>query len=181
MSVALPAGLTAFQAASLAFTAGSTVVSAIGQKRQADAEAANLRYNAAIQRNNQIIANRNADDAIKRGKIEEQQNRLRIAQLKGEQRARTGSSGILVDQGSALDLLADTAEIGEYESQIILNNAEREASGFRTQASNYGSSAINSDIAADNTQAAGLQTAGTTLISGAGRVADSWYRYKEGL
>lgn len=172
---------TALSYTSLAFTAGSTILSAYGQQQAGKAQAAQARYNAAVQRNNQIVANQLAADSIKRGEIEEKQHRLQVAQLKGRQKTVLAASGIETDSGSALDILSDTAEIGELEALTIRNNAEREAHGFKTQASNFAASSQNNLLAADNAESAGTSGAFSTLLGGAGSVASKWYGFRKGL
>ena len=174
-------GLSFFQVASLAFSAGSTLLSFVGDNQAAEAAAAQQRYQAAVDRNNQIIANRQAEDALRRGEKEEKQHRLKIEQLKGRQKTVFAASGVETDSGSALDILSDTAEIGELEALTIRNNAEREAYGHRVQANNFGASAQNRLLAADNTTRAAGFSGFSTLLSGAGSVADQFYRYRKGF
>lgn len=90
-----------------------------------------------IAQNNAVIAERQAEDSEKRGREAEFNYRKRIKALKGKQRAAFSASGVVVDEGSALDILADTAEQGEFDALVIRNNAEREAYGFRAQSANF--------------------------------------------
>lgn len=174
-------GLTAFQMASLAFSAGGTLMSFVGQQQAAEAESQQLRYQAAVDNNNRILNEQLAEDAIARGEEEEREHRLKIGQLKGRQKTALASSGIEIDSGSALDILSDTAEVGELESLTIRNNAEREAQGFERQAQNYGYSSQNNVLAAENTSTAGNISSYSTLMGGAGSVSDRWYRYRKGI
>jgi hypothetical protein len=64
---------------SLAATAISTGVSMYGQQQAGKAAQAQAQYQAAIARNNQIIADRAAEDALKRGEIAEQNQRQKTA------------------------------------------------------------------------------------------------------
>jgi hypothetical protein len=62
--------------------------------------------------------------------------------------------------GTALDLLGDTAQIGEEDALTIRNNAAREAWGYRNQAneaSRWGANQLN------NSRGAGI---GTLLTAG---------------
>ncbi|WP_156948444.1 virion core protein, T7 gp14 family [Marinobacterium jannaschii] len=105
----------------------------MGAKAQYDSG----KYNQAVANNNAIIANRMADDALERGKVEESQHRKKVEALKGSQRAAMAANGIDLDSGSALDILGDTAEMGEYDALMIRSNAQRDADGYRNQGVNY--------------------------------------------
>jgi hypothetical protein len=71
-----------------------------------------------------------ARDAELRGVDEEARYRRELAQIIGAQRAEMGNRNVTAS-GSALDLLADTAMIGEEDVITIRNNAAREAWGYR--------------------------------------------------
>lgn len=162
--------------ASLAATALGTVTQIMGQGQQAAAQQASLNYQAAVNRNNQIIAQRNAEDARARGAVAEEQKRRQTALLIGRQRAVLAGNGIDVNDGSAVDITSDTAATGELDALTTRTNAEREALGYEAQGSNFGSQAALQGFQADNTSAT-LGQAGT-LLSGIGSVADKWYRFK---
>lgn len=127
--------------ASVALTAFSTVAQIMASRSQNRAIRNEANFEAAIIRNNQIIAERAAGDAIERGRIAEGIKRSEIVQLIGIQRAALAGSGIEVDTGSALAVTTDTAGIGEFEAQVIRANAEREAFDLRVQAANLGAEA----------------------------------------
>ena len=114
-----------------------------------------------------------ARDAIERGKIEEDRHRRQVASLKGEQRSQLAASGVELDSGSASDLQADTAMLGEFEALTIRNNAEREAYGYRSAASTYG-------YQADQAKTSGTRGAMGALLGGlGGTLVDSkWYDSK---
>ena len=168
-----PATLTAISIAASVAGAG---VSIIGQGQQAAAQRASLEYQAAVARNNQILAERQAADAEERGKVAERNQRIKSQQLIGRQRAVLASNGVLVDDGSALDITSDTAALGEQDALTIRSNAEREALGFRTQGMNFGAQAGLNSMQAANTSATMGQIG--TALSTVGAVADRWYRYQ---
>lgn len=115
---------------------------------------------------NKQLANFQANDALLRGTVEEARYRRMIAQIVGGQRAAFGARNVAVE-GTALDLLGDTAQIGEEDVQTIRNNAAREAWGYRTQASEA------SRWGANQRRNARGSAAGTLLTSGAGAYG-SW-------
>lgn len=133
-------------------------------------------YQSAVSRNNSQIAEWQARDAITRGQKSEQQQRLKTAALKGTQRAALAARGIALDEGSALSILQDTDFMGENDALTLRDNAAREAWGYRVQAGNYASDAgmLGARAAAESPMSA----AATSLLTGAGSVASSWYKRK---
>lgn len=82
---------------------------------------------------NATIAEIQAQDAIARGKIEEKKSRRVTEQVIGAQRTGFAAQGVDVNRGSALEVQADAAYLGELDALTIRNNAAKEAWGFRTQ------------------------------------------------
>ncbi len=156
-------------------TIASTGLQIMGQSQAAGAQRASLEYQSAVQRNNQIIAQRQADDARARGEVEANKKRQQAQQLIGRQRTVLAGNGVEVDTGSALDITSDTAAAGELDALTIRANAEREALGFETNAMNFGSQSQLSSFQASQ-QDASLANAGT-LLGGVGSIADKWYKF----
>ncbi len=155
------AGISGFQMLSMGFSLFSSVMDARAQQQQAD-------YNAAIDRNNAIAANYQAQSAIEKGEVDEKQSRLQTKRLAGQQTAALAANGIQLGSGSAADVLADTAEQGELDAQTTAHNAQLAAWGYKNQADNYNAQAV-------GTEAAGRSNATGSLLSGIGTVADKWY------
>lgn len=117
----------------LALLAGGTAVSARGQvkagraaREAGEAEAGRLEYNARI-------ADLQAEDALLRGTEEEQRFRSTVRGLIGSQRAGFAGQGVDIARGSAVDVQADAAYLGELDALTIRSNAQREAWGYRVQ------------------------------------------------
>lgn len=155
-------------------SAGGTILSTYGAYQSSKAQQDTLNYQAALDRNNQIIADRKAEDTLKRGEAEARQNKARVAQFQAEQLVGLAGQGGDVTVGSNVDLLADTAELGAVDTATIRSNAERVAYNERIQAGNFGSQAIMSSTAAKNQSP--LLAAGSEFLSGVGNVASRWYR-----
>ena len=149
-----------------------------GQRHAAASKAAEYEYQAKIDDNNRKVAEWKAADAIARGKKEESSHRIKVAALKGRQRSALAASGVVVDSGSALDILADTAALGELDALTIRSNAEREAYEHKVTASNLTANAGMKRMGAGNALIAGKIGSMTSLLSGAGSVANKWYNYK---
>lgn len=162
-----PITLTVLATTAIVTSAIGVGVSAYGNYQQTKAANSAAEYNAQLQKRNADVADMQAKDAIQRGEVEEKQFRLNVSKLKGQQRAGFGASGAVVDSGSSLDVLKDTAEFGELDALTIRHNAAVEAWGFKNQAANFTGQA---DLSRLQKRSAGF-AAGSTLITGAGQVA----------
>ena len=176
MCIAAAAGAPAIL--SLIGTGVSAAVSMYGQYQQGKAAEAQYKYQAGVARNNQIIAEQNAQDAIQRGKVDVADHRRKVNQIKGSQRAGFGASGVVLDSGSPLDIVADTAMMGELDAQTISNNAEREARNYRIQGTNFGAEAGMLQSSAKSARSAANIGMAGTLLGGATTFADKWYQFK---
>lgn len=83
---------------------------------------------------NADIADLQADDALQRGVDAVSRQRAAARQIIGTQRAGYSGQNVDVHVGSAVDVAADAALLGELDAQTIQHNAEREAWGYRVQA-----------------------------------------------
>lgn len=114
--------LTGLSGSSLfGYAAGASVLGGIGSyldaREQADAY-------AAYERN-----------ARQQAKNEAAQEREKYRKLASSRRAAFGSSGVDVNVGSPLDVLADTEAEGEVSALQLLYGGEREAANWRNRAS----------------------------------------------
>lgn len=148
-----------------------TGVATVGAYQQSQAAKSQANYQAAVARNNAIIAQQNAADARDRGKAAEEEHRDRIAQAKGSVTAGAAAAGFLVDDpGSTnVDLLADVAEAGELDIQKIRDNTEREAHRALVQGVNFTAQAGLFDAQASAQSP--MMAAGGTFLSGAAQSA----------
>lgn len=179
-AVAGSAAMATAANASLALTALGAGMQAYGMYQQGQAREKAAEYNAAVASNNMVLAERQAEDATKRGKIEEQRHRMQVGRLKADQRSALAASGIDVASGSALDVLEDTAKLGEWDALQIRANADREAYGYRAQGMNYQAEAGLQTMKGRQASRAGMIGAGSSLLTGAGNVAGSWYKFSGG-
>lgn len=164
--------------ASIAMTVVSALSSAAAASQKGQAESNAAMYQAAVARNNEIVAKQNADYAIEKGKAGEEAKRERTAQMIGSQRARAGASGLAVEGESGLRLYSDIAQLGEVDALTIRNNAAREAYGWETQGANFAAEAKLYDMRARSAEDAGSLGAFSSIIGGASGVADKWMKFK---
>lgn len=137
------------------------------------------KFNKQVARNNAVLAENKAQDSIARGRIEERKRRILGQQKLGEQRAAAAGRGVVVDEGSALDLLLDTAAVNEFDIMTIRHNAQREASGFRQQAADFAVQEGLESAAGRNAVVGGLFSIGGTIATGSALVAEKWYEYNK--
>lgn len=158
--------------------AASVALGAMGTLQASEAQADAAEYNAQVSRNNAVIADQNAAMEREAGKEEERRHRMKVAQLKGEQRAAFGGNGILLDEGSPLDILMDTEEMGELDAQNILHDSEMRARNFEIQAGNFRGQAGLLDSQASSTRTGGYLSAAGGVMGGISDVSDKWNSYK---
>ncbi len=95
----------------------------------------------------------------------------------GRQRAAFASNGVEVDNGSALDIGADTAGANTLNELTIRDNAQKQALGFEAQGMNFSEQASLNTLAGQNAKDAGLTNSLESAFSGAGTVAAKWYQF----
>lgn len=158
-----------------ALTIGSTLIGGAAQIQAGNAQAAASRYNAQVSEMNATLADRAAKDALERGKVEEQKQRMEVAALQGRQRAAIGANGVDMSFGSPLDTLVDTAVMGELDALTIRRNAAREARDYEVQGVNYRADATLSRMNAKASQTGGFLAAAGTVLGGG---ADAYKTYR---
>lgn len=144
-------------------TAAATGLQAVGQYQQGQVA-------KQVGRNNQIMAEYAAQDALQRGDQEANAALRRARLTAGTQRATMAARGLDLTEGSPADLLDQTSFFGEQDAATARLNARREAWASRVQGTN---AAREGRLAARN---ANLSALGTVL-TGSTRVADTWYRH----
>ena len=170
---------TIMMGVSLAMTALGTMQQMSAARAEGKAAQQAADYRAAVDRNNSIIAERQAADARERGAIAERAQRQKTRQLIGRQRAALAGSGQVVDVGSALDITVDTAGIGEVDALTVRANAEREAMGYEVNAMNFNASADLNTMAGQSAVAAASNRSTAALINGIGTISSQWYGQKK--
>ena len=110
-----------------------------------------------------------AEDSLKRGAQAEEAQRRKQAALAGRQRAVLSASNVDLGSGSPLQILGDTAQLGELDASIIRDNAKREAN-YHTANADLGA------MEAKSAKQAGAFGAFSTLLGGASSLASSWYK-----
>ncbi len=144
MAAALPAVMIA-----------ATAFQAIGSLQAGQANAAVANFNAGVARQNAAAARQEAaaDEIAQR-----KEGVLRLGAI----RAAYGASGVVGNEGSPLDVLANSAATAELDALNIRYKGERRALGFEQTAS------LDS-MRAKTARTAGLAGAGAAILTGASK------------
>jgi len=140
---------------------------AVGQKTS-------LKAQAYLDENNAKLAEASAQSALLQGQRGEQAVRLKGAQVKSAQRTAFAANGIDLASTTPVSVLTSTDAITEIDAVTVAANAMRTAFGYQSQALNFRNRASGARATADGINP--LMNAGSTLLSGATSVADSWYK-----
>lgn len=153
----------------VAAVAGGIMQNASGQRQ---ARAAREQAEAQAR-----VAEENARQAQVASAYEDYQHRYRTSKLIGEQRAKFGKAGVIME-GTPLEIMEDTAYQSELDSMAIKYRGNVSANRSMMEASGYRSAG--SSLASAYSSAAGtsLLTGFTTGLGHMVRVSDSWKSYK---
>lgn len=162
---------TALLVASTVASAGTAIYTGVQQNK---AE----KYQAGVDRNNAIYADREAASAMDRANEEQVAHYRKLAALRGEQRASMAAGGLDLGLGSPADALADTSVLGNEDAARLSANGAQETMGYRINAQNYRSSASAHKMAGTQALVGGYLKAGSTLLDGASSM--SAYKAKYG-
>lgn len=167
MCVAIAAlGLTAMQTAVVGTALAASAVSAASAVQQGKTA-------AAVGRNNQIMAEYAAQDAVKRGDEAAMRQQQRARQIMGAQRAGMAAKGLDLGEGTAAELQDQVDFFGAVDAQTARSNARRDAWAARASG-NQAAAQGRFDQYNSNLQAFG------SVLNGASQVAGQWYSFNKG-
>ena len=173
MSFASPTMMLGSQ---IAGAASSAIGGFFGAKSQKSA----LNFQADLADTNARIAEISAQSTLAQGQKEVGRLTLRAGALKSSQRANLAANGVDLGVGNAAELQASTDLMKEIDTNQITANAVRSAWGIRTNAVSLQNEALIKRATADSVSPG--MAFGSSLISGASKVAGSWYEMnKAGL
>lgn len=109
------------------------------QEGQAAANAAN--YQAAVARNNQIIANQGAEYAGAAGVTQAATTSMKSAAVGARIKAAQAANNVDVNTGSAVDVQASQRALGKLDAETVMNNAQLQVYGYRAKAMEFGAEA----------------------------------------
>ena len=153
---------------------GMAVMSSYQQYQQAKSEKEMADYSAKVSDQNAKIREQQALDAQNIGADNASAARQRWQRANATLRAVAGSGGVNPDTGTFGDLQDQNIITGETDVQTVLNNAQREAWGFKTEATNFRNDAALSRYKGKSAMYNGMLKAGTTLVTGLGNAYGSY-------
>jgi hypothetical protein len=162
----------------LALTAISTVVGVAGAFSQASAQRQQAEYQAAVARNNQIIAEQNKQYATQAGEAQAQAQGFKNRATLGAITAGQAASGIQLDSPTLTDVREGAEQTLRLDTANINANALLRARQYGIQAGQYGAEAELQSMAGRNATTAGFFNAAGSLLGGASSFADKWSRYQ---
>ena len=176
-------GETIFAITAILSAVASTAVSVTSSVQESNAAKAQAEYQARVQRENAKIAEENAAIERQQGIEEERMQRLKTARQVASQKTAMAANGIDISQGTALDVIEDTATMGELDALQTRYNYERQAIAYEAQANNFNNQANLDIIKGQNAQKAGYLKAASSGLAGINQslgVAGKWYDFGGG-
>ncbi len=162
-----------FGKASMVGQVGGALSSIIGSFFAASAQKSALKFQAKMADTNARIAELGAQSTLMQGQSEVGRLTMRAGAIKSSQRASMAANGIDLGVGNAAELQASTDLMKEIDSNQITANAVRNAWGYKLSAVNSSNDALIKSATANSISP--LSAAGSSLLGGASRVAQSWY------
>jgi hypothetical protein len=172
------------------------------QRQNAETSRQLAEYNAAVTRNNAEYARRQAEDAISKGEDTVQDQRRKVAALKGTQVSTMAAHGLSLSEGTPFQILEETDLFGMLDEMTIRENAQKVSWAKRMEAYNFDAQAKGIDLSGNadftskmrqadmyssessmlSSKASSinpLMAGAGALFSGAGAVADKWYQWSK--
>lgn len=143
-------------------------LTALGGYQQYQAQGAAADAAEAQSKENAKAAEANARHETMTGLVEEDRRRTLMRQQIASQRVALAANNVDMSMGTPLELLGDTAAIGEQDALMIRANAARSAWGYRVQATDYGNQGRIARASGRNAQTG-------TILSTAGQMASMGY------
>lgn len=170
---------------SACITAISTAISVPAAIQQGKQAKATYEYQAKVAKKNAEIAQQNAGQERQSGIEEARLQRIKTLQTIGVQQTAMAANGIDIGSGTALDMIEDTAQMGELDALTIKYNSERNALNYEQQASNFLNQSNLDKMSAKNVSSASKINAISTGLNGIGsglgslgQVSGKWKNYK---
>jgi len=162
-------------------TIASTAMGVTSSIQQGKAQEAYQNYQAEVAKQNAEIAQDNAALERQQGIEEARLQRMKAIQAVGSQQTAMAANGVDVTQGTALDVIEDTAAMGELDALQTRYNYERKALQYEQQASNFQNQANLDIIEGQNALQAGRMNALAVGFDGLSKTGDVAYKWFGGM
>lgn len=148
------------------------VVGGVSSYQQGKAQQAQYNYQAKVNEENAKIAQENANVQRQQGIEEARLQRMKAIKTIGSQQTAMAANGVDVTQGTAVDVIADTAAMGELDALQTQYNYEMKARSYEAQAGNFQNQANLDVISGKNAYTAGKIGAVQSGLAGLQQTAD---------
>jgi hypothetical protein len=145
-----------------------------GGLKQGSAQAASANYQAQVARNNAVIAEQNAQYAIKAGAQEATTQGMKNRAVMGKIMAAQAASGVDVNTGSAVDVQRSQRETGLLDTMTIDHNALLKAYGYRAAGTSFQGQATLDEAEGRQARTGSQIGAAGTLLGGASSLGFKW-------
>ena len=165
-------------AVSIVSALASTAIGVTSAIQSSKAQQAQYNYQAQVAKENAKIAEQNAATERQQGIEEARLQRMKTIQAVGSQKTAMAANGVDITQGTALDVIEDTATMGELDALQTRYNYERKALSYEATANNFTNQANLDIIAGQNARTAGVYNSLSTGLAGltkTGDVASKWF------
>ena len=142
--------------------------------KQAQAENQAAEWNANLYENQALMSEAQARQARAKGANDLALLKMEGRQVIGEQRQQFANSGVAMDRGSALDLVASQAGLNAYGEQVQDYNTKMTEWQHNAEAATYRQQAAMTRA----TRRSPALAAGTTLLSGTTSIVDRYNNYR---
>jgi hypothetical protein len=150
------------------------VTQAQGAQQQAQAQQGMYNYQAGVARFNAAIALQNADYARQQGERQAEIYGLKAGQELGGIRAAQSATGLDINTGSAVKVLASQRKVANMDMAQIRANAAKTAYDFDVTSMGFEQQANLYKMAGANAAAAGQINVESSILGTVGSVSSKW-------
>ena len=156
-----------------------TTMGVVSGIQNSNAQKAQADYQAEVARQNARIANQNASNERQEGIEEARLTRMKNLQKVASQQSSLAANNVDISSGTALDIVEDTATMGELDALNTRYNSETRANAYEQQANNYNNQAQLDAITGQNVYKSNVINALAKgfggLSSDFSSINDKWY------
>jgi hypothetical protein len=164
-----------------ALEAGKTAVDFTSQRKEAKSIEKQGDFEAMLYGRNADYASKQATDATARGEEGANDIGRGAGLLNGAQRAGFAAAGLDINSGSAADVQSNDSALAAIDQSRVRLNAAREAAGYTQQAEDYRMEGAYTRQAAKDKAHQLRDQSVLTLLSGAGKLANTWASAPKGI
>jgi len=159
-------------------TAVGGLISGVGAKESADANAAAYTYKAGVAQINKQVNEQNASWAIQAGDTQAEEKGLKSRQEIGQQKVVQSASGFDVNTGTGSRVRDDMSQVSAFDQNVIRWDASKTAYGYEVKAATDVAESNLDQFAASQSETAGTISEIGSFINAGTSVASKWSQGK---